>query len=53
MAIRSHPLISIDNEKATLGVQVENLHLILRSKRQIAFCARNVNRRAKIAVGCI
>jgi len=35
---------------AHLGLQIENLPLILRSKRQIAICARNASRRTKFVV---
>src|ERR1044071_463704 len=42
--------ILIDRVIATLEMQVENPRLIVRSKHQIAICARNASRRTEIMV---
>jgi len=50
MAMHRNASISIDSSIDNLGSRVKNLPLILRSKRQIAICARNASRRTKFVV---
>jgi hypothetical protein len=51
MAIHRDLSILVDRVMGSLGLQAENAHLILRSKRQIAICARNADRRMKSRSG--
>ena len=53
MAMCREASIWIDNVIAQLEMRVENLHLILRSKRQIAICARSASTRTEIAARLI
>jgi len=45
--------ISIDSMIATPEMQIENAHLILRSERWVAICARAACRRTEIVARCI
>jgi len=53
MAMRRGVSILVDRVISNLEMRVEGVRLIVRSKSQIALCARNASRKMKIAVGYI